>query len=371
MTDAQLSTLTAQVLWAVFVLGAVLAVLAQRTRFCTMGAVADIVGMGDWGRMRMWALAVGVAVLGFQAMVAAGWVQASASVHGAPRWAWASATAGGLMFGFGMVLASGCGNKTLLRAATGNLKSVVVLLVMALTGWMTLRGLTAVWRVATVDQWALALPVGQDLPSLLALATGRTRAWAALIAGAVVGGACVAWALAREEGRRAETLAGGVGMGLIVTAVWWVTGRLGYVPEHPATLEPAFAGSGTGRMESVTFVAPAAALLEWLVFYSDASRVITIGVALLLGVFAGGLGDALLSRRFRWEGFRDPADLRRHLVGAAMMGVGGVTALGCTFGQGLSGVSTLGLTSWTALAALIAGAVLGLRWQLRQLEREA
>lgn len=371
MTETQLSTLTAQVLWAVFVLGVVLAVLAQRTRFCTMGAVADVVGIGDWGRLRMWALAVGVAVLGFQAMVAAGWVQASASVHGAPRWAWASATVGGLLFGFGMVLASGCGNKTLLRVATGNLKSLVVLLVMGLTGWMTLRGLTAVWRVATVDQWALALPVGQDLPSLLSHATGWARDRAALVAGLAVGGACIAWALVREEGRRAETLIGGVGMGLIVTAVWWVTGRFGFVAEHPATLEPAFAGSGTGRMESVTFVAPAAGLLEWLVFYSDASRVLNVGIVLLLGVLAGGLGDALLSRRFRWEGFRDAADLRRHLAGATMMGVGGVTALGCTFGQGLSGVSTLGLTSWTALTALIAGAVAGLRWQMAQLEREA
>jgi uncharacterized membrane protein YedE/YeeE len=153
--------------------------------------------------------------------------------------------------------------------------------------------------------------------------------------------------------------------------VWWVTGRLGFVAEHPATLEPAFAGSGTGRMESVSFVAPAASLLEWLVFYSDASRVLTVGIMLLLGVLAGGLAEALLSRRFRWEGFRDAADLRRHLLGAVLMGVGGVTALGCTFGQGLSGVSTLGLTSWTALAALIAGAVLGLRWQERQVECDA
>jgi uncharacterized membrane protein YedE/YeeE len=371
MTDAQLSTLTAQVLWAVFILGAVLAVLAQRTRFCTMGAVADIVGMGDWSRMRMWALAVGVAVLGFQGMVAAGWVQASASVHGAPRWAWASATVGGLMFGFGMVLASGCGNKTLLRAATGNLKSLVVLLVMGLTGWMTMRGLTAVWRVATVDQWALALPVSQDLPSLLAHATGWAKGQAALLTGGLIGGACIVWALVREEGRRAEVLVGGIGMGLLITAVWWVTGRLGFVAEHPATLEPAFAGSGTGRMESVTFVSPAVALLEWLVFYSDASRVVTVGLALLLGVASGAFGDALLTRRFRWESFRDAADMRRHLAGGALMGVGGVTALGCTFGQGLSGVSTLGLTSWTALAALIAGAVLGLRWQERQVECDA
>ena len=147
MHDAQdIATLTAQVLWAVFVLAAALGALVRQTHFCTMGAVADIVNLGDWSRMRMWALAAGVAMLGFNVMVALGWVRAADTVYGGVRWLWGSALAGGALFGFGMVLASGCGSKTLVRIGGGSLKSLVVFVVMGVSAWATLRGITAVLR---------------------------------------------------------------------------------------------------------------------------------------------------------------------------------------------------------------------------------
>lgn len=319
----------------------------------------------------MWALAAGVAVAGFNGMVALGWVQAANTVYGGPRWLPVSAVAGGLLFGFGMVLASGCGSKTLVRVGGGNLKSLVVLLVMGLTGWMTLRGLTAVLRVNTVDRLAIDLPASQDLPSLLALASGRPVDLLAGLCAVVAGGGLVAWALARPEGRHPQVLAGGLGTGVLVLALWWVTGRLGFVPEHPETLEPTFLATASQRMESFSFVAPVAQALEWLVFYSDSSRRIGVGMVAVAGVLAGALAAALATRTFRWEGFQDVADLGRHLLGAACMGVGGVTAMGCTFGQGLSGLSTLGLTSLMAVAAILAGAVAGLRFLMWQLERQA
>lgn len=371
MTLADLQLLTAQVLWAVFSLAFVWGVLVRQTHFCTMGAVADIVNLGDWSRLRMWALAAGVSVAGFNAMVALGWVQASDTVYGGPRWLVGSALVGGLMFGVGMVLSSGCGSKTLVRVGGGSLKSLVVLLVMGLSGWATLRGLTAVLRVNTIDRVAIELPVSQDLPSLLAHLSGLSvptlAAWCAVIGG----GGLLAWALARPEGRHPQVLAGGLGTGLVVVALWWVTGRLGFVAEHPETLERTFLATASQRAESLSFVAPVAQALEWIVFFSDRSRTLSVGMVAVLGLLLGSTAAALATRSFRWEGFRDEADMGRHLVGGALMGIGGVTAMGCSIGQGLSGLSTLGLTSLVAVPAMLGGAVLGLRFLTWQLERQA
>jgi uncharacterized membrane protein YedE/YeeE len=370
MQGNDLQALTAEVLWAAFALSAVFGAIAQRTHFCTMGAVADIVNMGDWTRMRMWVLAIGVAMIGFNTMVALGWLDAGKSLYGGPRVMVLSAIAGGLMFGFGMVLASGCGNKTLVRIGAGNLKSLVVFVVMGVAAFATLKGITAVLRVGTVDKVALTLRTGQDLPTLIAASTGIAKERLALGLGLVLGGALIAWVLARAEGRAAETLFAGIGVGLIIAAIWWVSGRLGYVAENPNTLEESFLATNSQRMESLSFVAPIAYTLDWLMFFSDASKALTIGIVSTAGVVSGSAAYAIASGRFRWEGFGSAADTGNHLAGAVLMGVGGVTALGCTVGQGLSGVSTLSLTSFIALAAILSGAVLALRWQMWRTERE-
>ena len=345
--------------------------IAQRTHFCTMGAVADIVNIGDWTRMRMWVMAIGVAMIGFNTMVALGWVDASKSLYGGARFLWLSALVGGAMFGFGMVLASGCGSKTLVRIGGGNLKSLVVFLVLGVAAFATLKGITGVARVATVDTVFAVVPAGQDLPSLLAAATGASKATLALLLSLAVGGALMLWSLASPSGRSAETLLAGLGVGAVVAAMWWVSGRLGHVAEDPNTLQEAFVATNSQRMEALSFAAPLAYTLDWLMFFSDKSKLLTVGIVSTAGVVVGSAAVALRSRSFRWEGFRNAADTANHLIGATLMGVGGVTAVGCTIGQGLSGVSTLSLTSFVALAAIIAGAVAALRWQTWRIERAA
>lgn len=369
MQEADLPGLTATVLWAAFALAAAFGAIAQRTHFCTMGALADIANIGDWTRMRMWVLAMAVAMIGFNAMVALGWVQAGHSLYAAPRLLWLSNLVGGLLFGLGMVLASGCGSKTLVRIGGGNLKSLVVLLVLALSAYATMRGVLGVARVATVDAAVLELPVGQDLPSLLAWASGAPRPWLALLLGAGLGGALLVWVLARPEGRGADVLLGGVGIGAVIVGVWWVSGRLGFVPEHPTTLEPAFLVTNSRRMESLSFVAPVAYTVDWLILFSDASRVLTLGIVAVLGVVLGSALVALAGGSFRWEGFAGTEDTANHVVGALLMGAGGITAMGCTIGQGLSGISTLALGSFIALGGILAGGVLGLRYLAWRVER--
>ena len=369
MQDIDLKALATGVLWAAFGLSALFGAIAQRTHFCTMGAVADIVNVGDWARMRMWVMAMGVAMIGFNLMVAAGWLDAGNSIYGGPKFIWLSALVGGTLFGFGMVLASGCGSKTLVRIGGGNLKSLVVFLMLGISAFATLKGITAVARVASVDTVAITFGSGQDLPSLLATSTGIAKTTLAAVLGLAIGGALVAWALAKAEGRSPDNLLAGLGVGAIIAAVWWVSGRFGHVAEDPNTLEQAFVATNSQRMESLSFVAPVAYTLDWLMFFSDKAKLLTLGIVSVVGVVVGSGAYALATRSFRWEGFRDAGDTANHLLGALLMGVGGVTALGCTIGQGLSGLSTLSLTSFVAVGAIIAGAVAALRYQVWRIER--
>ncbi|HMN92406.1 MAG TPA: YeeE/YedE family protein [Hydrogenophaga sp.] len=370
MDIAELQSTQHLVLWAAFGVAAVFGFIAQRTHFCTMGAISDIVNMGDWTRMRMWAMAVGVAAIGFYGLAWLGVIDSSKTIYTGARVIWLSALAGGALFGFGMVLASGCGSKTLVRIGAGSLKSLVVFFVMGFAAFATLRGMFAVVRVNTVDQVAFEIGAGGSVPAWLAALTGWDAGVSGLAAALFIGGALVLWALAGEGFRSANNLLAGLGIGLVIATMWWVSGHLGFVEEHPETLESVYLATNTGRMESLTFTAPMAYALDWIIFFSDTSKVLTLGVVTVFGVVVGAFVQAMIGREFRWEGFRSTQDTALHLVGAVCMGVGGVTALGCTVGQGLSGLSTLSLVSMIAVAGIVVGAVLGFRFQMWLLERE-
>jgi uncharacterized membrane protein YedE/YeeE len=369
MATPELSALATQVLWAAFLLSAAFGAIAQRTRFCTMGAVSDAVNLGDYTRLRQWALAAGVAMLGFWALALAGQIDPARTLYSGNRFTWLSAAVGGLMFGAGMVLASGCGSKTLVRLGGGNLKSLVVFLVLAVAAFATLKGITAVARVATVDRVALEFAG----PATLAAGLSWLAGWPPAVAGGVlallVGGGLVAWALAGPGFRSFDNLLAGLGIGAIIAALWWVSGHLGHLAEHPQTLEDAYIATNSGRAEALSFVAPIAYALDWLLFFSDTGKLLTVGIVSVAGVIAGSFAVALAQRTFRWEGFGGTEDVANHLAGGLLMGVGGVTAMGCTIGQGLSGLSTLSATSFVAVAGILGGAVLALKYQVWRLEK--
>jgi len=269
-----------------------------------------------------------------------------------------------------MVLASGCGSKTLIRIGGGNLKSLVVFLVLGLFAYMTMRGVFGAFRVNVLDKVALTFPVGQDIPALLT-AAGLEAKTAFLLAVFGIGGGLTAFSLARRDFWTLDNLLGGLGTGLAVVAVWYVSGHLGYLPEHPDTLEEAFLATNSGRMEALTFVAPQAYTLELLMLWSDTSRTLTFAIATVLGVIAGSFAWSLATRSFRWEGFAGIEDTASHLLGAALMGFGGVTAMGCTVGQGITGFSTLALGSIVTFLAIVASAAATLKFQYWRLMREA
>ena len=371
MQASELSSLTSQVLWGGFFLSLVFGVIAQRTHFCTMGAVSDIVNMGDWTRMRQWGLAVGVAMVGFGVLAYSGQIDPSKTPYASNRWIWLSAGVGGTLFGFGMVLASGCGSKTLVRIGGGSLKSMIVFIVMGLAAFATLKGITAVLRVATVDKVGVDMAFGTSLAQWAGASLGLTNPAAALACGLVLGGGLLAWAAMGKDFLNADNLLAGLGIGGVVVGMWWLSGHFGYIAEHPDTLQEAFLATNSGKAEALSFVAPLAYTLDWLLFFSDKSKVLTLGIVSVAGVVAGSAICALVMGTFRWEGFGSTEDVANHLVGATLMGVGGVTAMGCTVGQGLSGVSTLSATSFVAVAAIIAGAVAAFRYQVWRLDRMA
>lgn len=366
-----LPAITATVLWATFALSLVFGFVAQRTNFCTMGAVADIANFGDWTRMRQWLLAIGVAIVASTVLAASGLIDPAKSLYATPRFTALGYVVGGLAFGFGMVLAGGCGSRTLVRLGGGSLKSLVVFVVLGLTAFITLRGALGVFRVGFIDPVGAQLATSQDLPSLVAAASGAARSTLQWILGLAIGGALMIFALARRDFWRFDNLLAGFVIGGVIAGVWYVSGHVGHLEEHPLTLEETFLATNSGRMESLSFVAPIAYVLDWLMFYSDKSKVLTLGTVGVFGMVLGSAAAALAHRSFRWEGFGNTEDTANHIVGGVLMGFGGVTALGCTVGQGLSGVSMLALGSFIALASIIGGALLGLRYQNWRVERMA
>ncbi len=361
-----LAELPALVAWCAFGLAVAFGAVANRVNFCTMGAVSDLVTMGDWRRMRMWLLAIAVAIAGATWLDASGLVELGKSIYTTPRVAWLSYLVGGFLFGFGMTLASGCGSRLLIRAGAGNLKSMVTLIVLAIAAYMTLKGLFAVWRVQTLDTMRLDTTAfgaaHSDLGSVVTALSGGKSVKAVLPF--AFAAAVAAFVLASRDFRASrEMIAGGLIIGAIIVAGWYVTGHLGHVAEDPRTLEEAFIGTNSGKPESYSFVAPVAYLLELLLWWSDQSRTVTFGIAGVLGMAVGSAAVAVATRTFRWEGFASTEDLVNHIVGGVLMGFGGVCALGCTIGQGLTGISTLALGSFLALGAIIVGSVAALRYQ--------
>ncbi len=336
-----------------------------------MGAISDVVNIGHWGRIRMWLLAIAVAMTGTNLLFYFGLIDLSRSIYQRPSLPWLSLLLGGTLFGIGMTLAGGCVNKNLVRVGGGNLRSVVVLVFVAISAYMTLKGLFGQWRSVYLDPVSINLTSlglqNQALPTLVGRITGLSAKAALLATVSLVALGLLGFVFKDQRFRSNLTqVASATVLGLLVVAAWYLTGHIGY-GENPETLETVYFATASHTLESLSFVAPTAYSLELLMLWTDQSLHVSFGVASVLGVALGSWAYALASGKFRWkdEGFSSFDDLRSQLVGAVLMGFGGVTALGCTIGQGLSGVSTLALGSLIALAGIVCGAVVTMTWQQR------
>jgi uncharacterized membrane protein YedE/YeeE len=346
-------------LWG-FLIAVVFGAVASKTNFCTMGAISDWVNMGDTGRLRSWILAIGIAILGAQGLQAAGYIDLGKSVYLTANFGWLGHLLGGAIFGIGMTLGSGCAQRTLVRVGGGNLKSLVVMVMLGISGYMTMRGLLAVFRMNVVEATNINLGAyelsSQGIPALIAGVAGlENLRLISTVTAVVIGLGLVAFAFASVSLRRSfDNVLAGVVIGFCVIAGWTITGIIGFDEFDPV------------RFESYTFVGPVSDNLMYLMTYTGSS--ITFGVAAVFGVLLGAFLYTIATGKFHIETFSSRADMIRHLFGGVFMGFGGVLAIGCTVGQGITGMSTLALGSAITLASIIFGSALTMKVEYYRLD---
>lgn len=392
MTYADFASAQSIFLWSTFAIALIMGAVVNKTNFCTMGAVSDWVNMSDTGRMRAWILAIAVGVLGVTALEAAGLVNVTGTFppYRQTNFVWLENVLGGALFGIGMTLASGCGNKTLIRIGGGNLKSVMVLLVIALIAYFMInpfpgsdKTLYSTLFYPWTNPTAVALTTNQDLGAMLfgdKAATGR------MVMGAVIGGLLLIWAFKSADFRSSfDNILGGLVVGLAVLAAWYVTSNIRvdasgdiltlqsfvqdwdlYAPAD--AVRPAAAGPLAAQ--SFTFINPMGQTLGYVASGFDRT-LLTFGIMALAGVIAGSLLWSLISRNFRIEWFASVRDFFNHLVGAILMGFGGVLAMGCTIGQGVTGFSTLALGSILTFVAIVLGSAITMKVQYYKMVYES
>ncbi len=334
-----------------FLIGLLFGALVYRTNFCTMGALSDIVNLSDWRRMRSWLLAIVTAVVGAQILDALGIVDLNRSMYLTPSFNWTGAVLGGLMFGFGMVFSGGCASRNLARVGGGDLRALFTVIIVGISAYMAIGGILGPARAALEQATLIALKAPtQSLGDLLGLGFGVSpiagnRAMAALLSAAGL----IACFKDREFRTSPVHVWAGLGVGLVVVAGWALTGLafddLGGHPVAPVSL---------------TFVRPSGDAIEWLARFT-AQPMPGFGVATVFGSIAGAFLVAKAMGRFRLTTFSDTSDTLRNLMGAVLMGVGGVMALGCTIGQAITGLSTLAAGSFLTFAAIVMGGICGLK----------
>ena len=371
-------------LWSTFAIALVMGAVVNKTNFCTMGAVSDWVNMGDTGRMRAWVFAIAVGVLGVMGLEAAGLVNVTNTFppYRQSNLVWLENVLGGVLFGIGMTLASGCGNKTLIRIGGGNIKSVMVLLIIAVIAYYMInpfpgsdKTLYSVLFYSWTNPAAVALSTNQDLGAMLFgenVATGR------LVMGTIIGVVLLLWAFKSADFRRSfDNILGGLVVGLAILAAWYVTSNIkvdadgdilamqAYVQDWDlyAPAEAAKPASTAAlAAQSFTFINPMGQTLGYAMKGFD-NTLLTFGIMALAGVIAGSLLWALLSRSFRIEWFASFRDFVNHFIGAILMGFGGVLAMGCTIGQAVTGFSTLALGSILTFIAIVLGSAVTMKVQ--------
>lgn len=372
-------TIHHQVLLAVFLIAVIMGAVANKTNFCTMGAVSDWINIGDTGRMRAWVFAMALALTGVIALEAGGVVNLSGETfppYRTANFAWLRYLVGGLMFGIGMTLASGCGNKTLVRVGSGNLKSLTVLLIAMIASYLMLwtpfyEKLFHPWVSATAIDLAQRGVTTQEVGSVISGMFGMQPSRAlnfAVAAAFAIGMFAFVFKSADFRGN-ADNILGGAVIGLAVVAGWYLTGG------GPGQAWKEYADMATEvpsrvQVQSYTFISPMGDSVRYLMNPGKLSLV-NFGVMALAGVIAGSLLYALATRSFRIEWFASFKDFANHAVGGVLMGVGGVLSMGCTVGQAITGISTLAVGSILTFLAIVIGAAGTMKYQYWRMMQEA
>ncbi len=323
--------------------GIVLGLAARIGRFCTLGAIEDYLYADDDRRLRMWAIAIGVAIIGSHTAMALGWLDPIGSNYLAQTWNPLGSIVGGLMFGYGMAISGNCGYGALARLGGGDLRSFVIVLILGLSAYVVMSGPLAYLRV-----WVFPVQMDLSEPQGISFLAERLTAVPAWLVGSIIGVVLVIFALANERFRRTPSQAfWGGAVGLAIVSGWLGTS---WVATHGFDGEP---------VQTHTFAAPLGDTMFYLMTASGTTLSFAVGsvAGVLIGAFLGSWSKG----HFRWEACEDPRELKRQMLGAAIMGPGAIIAVGCSVGQGISAFSLLAYSAPVTFAAIFAGAALGLR----------
>lgn len=328
------------------VIGAAAGFAARHAKLCSFGAIEDALIGGDGRRLRVFGLALGIAIIGTQALVVGGFLNPELTPYVPAALPIVAIAIGSVMFGIGMAMVGTCGFGSLVRLGGGDLRSLIVVIVLGATAYATLRGVLAGFRIGVLENIAIPMPgeIQSDIASLSSKAFGMDMRFAI----AALGSAGLCWiALNDRRLRRApRLLSAGVVLGLATVAGWIVTTSFGDDFSNPL------------RPQSLTFVSTIGkALYAGLL---NATNFADFGVASVFGVIAGSWLAAWRADELRWDAFDDDHEMRRHLFGAVLMGIGGILAGGCTIGQGITAGSMLALSWPFAVGGMIAGARIGI-----------
>ncbi len=379
-------------LWSTFIISILLGIIVNKTNFCTMGAVSDMVNIGDYNRFRAWLLAIAVAIIGVSLLEFMGMVNVTDTFppYRGSQLIFVENILGGVLFGIGMTFASGCGNKTLIRIGGGNIKSIMVFIVIALIAYyMTTpfpnsdKTLYSVLFHGWVEPLSISLQSHQDIGALIGNAE-NTHSWR-LIVGLLAAAGLLFYIFKAADFRSSkDNILAGVVIGLIILAAWFTSSNIAvnaddshyslteYYAEWDMLADDDEGKPATGRAlnsQSFTFINPIGQTYGYIKEGFN-SNLLTFGLISVFGVILGSLIWSLISRSFRIEWFFDMKDFLNHLLGAVLMGFGGVLALGCTIGQGITGVSTLALGSIFTLISIIFGSALTMKIQYYKLVYE-
>ena len=338
------------VILAGLLIGLVYGAVGLLSGFCLMSSLRGWWAQGDSRLVRTYALAMGVAIAATQLLAVRQVVDLGKSIYLQPTFSAPLMFVGGVLFGYGMVLSNGCGSRALVLLGRGNLRSLVVVIVLGIAAEVTRKGLIAPGRIFLL-QWTQITAGITSLPALIAK-LGVSETFARSLAAPIVSAALIIFAFSHAPFQRAwGQIAAGITVGLLIAGGWYATGYLGADDFNPTPVT------------SLTFVAPIADALQYLMLSTGLT--LNFGIVTVAGVFAGSLVTALATQRFHWEGYSSPQHMLRSVSGAVLMGIGGVAALGCSVGQGLTGLSTLALASFVAVAGIFLGTAIGLRGALR------
>ncbi len=328
-----------------FLAGALAGGAARFGKLCTMSAIEDALVGRDFRGIKAWGLAIAVAIATTQAANTLGTIEISRALYLTPRMHLIGTVLGGAMFGLGMTLVGTCGFGLVVRAGGGDLRAAASAVVVGVFAIAVTAGLLAPLRIRLLEYDGIDLSrLGNA--SISAALSHLVGPWPARSMLLIVLAILLVLPFAdRRLRQRPRLLIGSIGMGLAITAGWFATSR-------------AMDALLLDRPESLSFVAPVGRAL--LQFMMEPFRNVGFGVAAMFGVLAASIAIALWRDEFRWEAFDDATEMRRHVLGGALMGLGGVLAQGCTIGQGLSAASTLAISAPIFIVSVLAGAKLGL-----------